>query len=142
MSNTCLIAIDESEHSLRAVDYIIKDAANRRTLPIIHLVNVQPGLPSDVTRFIDAKTVEDFHRESGDAALAPAKEKLTRAGLVHSAHILIGEVAPTLVEFASSHGCDLIIMGAHGFGTVVGMFMGSVTVKVVQLANLPVLLIK
>jgi len=142
MNNVCLIAIDGSEHALRAVDYIIKDVTTRSTPPQIFLVNVQPGLPSDVTRFIDAKTVEDFHRESGDTALASAKEKLTQAGLAHSAHILIGEAAPTLVEFANSHGCDLIIMGAHGFGTVVGLFMGSVTVKVVQLASTPVLLIK
>jgi nucleotide-binding universal stress UspA family protein len=33
-------------------------------------------------------------------------------------------------------------MGAHGFGSVIGLFMGSVTVKVVQLSSVPVLLVK
>ena len=142
MSQTCLIAIDGSEPSLRAVNYIIGDAINRRTPPMVHLVNVQPALSTDVSRFIDKKTIEDFHRESGDTALASAKEQLARAGLAYSAHILIGEVAPTLVEFASSHGCDLIVMGAHGFGSLVGLFLGSITVKVVQLSKVPVVLIK
>ena len=141
-NNTCLIAIDDSEPSLKAVDYIIGDVATRSTVPKICLVNVQPALPSDVTRFIDAKTIADFHREAGEKALTQARQKLSDAGLAYSAHILIGETAPALVEFANAQGCDLIVMGVHGFGSVVGLFMGSVSVKVVRLASVPVLLIK
>lgn len=142
MSTSYLIAVDGSEPSLKAIDYVIQDAVSRDPKPEIYLVNVQPALPSDITRFIDADTVEEFHHESGDSALAPAKAKLTQAGLAHSAHLLVGETAPAIVDFAKEKGCSMIVMGAHGFGSVVGLFMGSVTTKVVHLSTLPVLLIK
>lgn len=142
MSTSYLIAIDGSEPSLNAVAHVIRDAADRSTPSQLYLINVQPALPNDVTRFIDTQTVEDFHREAGDAALAPAKEKLAQAGLPYSSHLLIGEAAPAIVEFAKNKGCSMIVMGAHGFGHVMGLFMGSVTGKVVQLSTVPVLLIK
>ena len=55
---------------------------------------------------------------------------------------MMGESAPTIVEFARDKGCSLIIMGAHGFGSVVGLLLGSVTTKVVKLATVPVLVVK
>lgn len=142
MTNTCLIAIDGSEPSLKSIDHIIADAATRAAIPRIYLVNVQPRLPSDITRFIDDATVNSYQREAGDVALASARTRLDQASLAYTAHVLVGEAAPTLVDFAKANQCDMIIMGAHGFGTVLGLFMGSVTVKVVQLSEVPVLLIK
>lgn len=142
MNTPWLIAIDGSKPSLKAVDYVIGEAAYRETKPQVYLVNVQAALSSNITRFIDGKVVSEYHHEAGDAALAEAKQKLAAAGLAHSTHILIGEAAPTIVEFAKDKACSLIIMGAHGFGSVLGLFMGSVTVKVVHLSPIPVLLIK
>ncbi|MCB8746380.1 universal stress protein [Rhodoferax sp. U2-2l] len=142
MTSSCLIAIDGSEPSARAVDHAITDAASRKQCPHLYLVNVQPALSSNVTRFIDTQTVDDFQRETGEQDLAVAKAKLTAAGLTFSTHILVGEAAPSIVDFAKQKGCDVIVMGAHGFGSVVGLFMGSVTVKVVHLSPVPVLLVK
>lgn len=142
MNTSWLIAIDGSAPSLKVIDYVITEAASRVTRPELFLVNVQAPLSSDITRFIDEKIVADFHREAGDAALAQARKKLDEAGLAYSAHIMMGETAPTIVEFVRDKGCSLIIMGAHGFGSVVGLFMGSITVKVVHLSEVPVLLVK
>lgn len=142
MTTSHLIAIDGSEPSARAVEQAIADAVSRKEKPHIYLVNVQPALPADVTRFIDDKTIDDFQRETGEQALASAKTKLTASGLTFSAHILVGEAAPTIVEFAKQNNCGMIVMGARGFGSVVGLIMGSVTIKVVHLATVPVLLVK
>ena len=142
MNTSWLIAIDGSAPSLKVIDYVITEAASRVNRPQLYLVNVQAPLSNDITRFIDEKVVEDFHREAGDVALAQARQKLDAAGLAYSAHIMMGETAPTLVDFAGDKACSLIVMGAHGFGSVVGLFMGSVTVKVVHLATVPVLLVK
>lgn len=142
MSPSHLIAIDGSDPSARAVERAIADATSRKECPHLYLVNVQPALSSNVSRYIDADTINDFQRETGEEALALAKAKLTASGLDFSSHILVGEAAPTLVEFAQQKNCSQIIMGAHGFGSVVGLFMGSVTVKVVHLSPVPVLLVK
>jgi len=142
MNNAWLIAIDGSTPSLNAVDHVIREAANCQVKPQVYLINVQPALSSDITRFIEERVVQDYHREAGDTALAAAKEKMESSGLAFTPHILIGEAAPTIVKFAQDKECSKIVMGAHGFGSVVGLFMGSVTVKVVHQAAVPVLLVK
>jgi len=142
MTTSWLIAIDNSKPSLKAVDHVIHEAAGRQAQPKVFLVNVQAPLSSDITRFIEGAVVKDFHIEAGNAALAAAKAKLVAAGLAYSAHILVGEAAPSIVDFAKDKNCSMIIMGAHGFGSVIGLFMGSVATKVLHLSTVPVLLIK
>jgi nucleotide-binding universal stress UspA family protein len=142
MNTAWLIAVDGSEPSLKVIDYVITETASRATPPQLFLVNVQAPLSRDNTRFIDEKVVEDFHRETGAAALAQARQKLDAAGLAYSAHIMMGETAPTLIEFATDKGCRLIIMGARGLGSVAGLLMGSVATKVVKLSTVPVLVVK
>jgi len=142
MHTSWLIAIDGSAPSLKVIDFVITEAASRVAPPQLLLVNVQAPLSGNITRFIDEKVVSDFHREAGDAALAQARQKLEAAGLAYSAHIMIGETAPTLVEFAKDKACGLIVMGARGLGSVAGLLMGSVAVKVVKLSTVPVLLVK
>lgn len=142
MNNACLIAIDGSQPCMRALEFAIQDAGTRREAPHIYLVNVQSALSPNVMRFIAGKTIEDFHRDNGEENLAAAKERLGATGLSYSGHVMVGEAAPTLVHFAHDKGCRMIIIGTHGFGTVIGMVMGSVATKVVHLSSVPVLLVK
>jgi len=137
-----LLPQDGSDASLRAVTHVIHDVGTRTAAPHVFLLHVHAPLSSDITRFINGKTVEDFHREAGDAALAKAKQMLSEAGVTYSAHILVGEAAPAIVEFAKSKDCSLIVIGAHGFGAVKGLLMGSVATKVIHLSPLPVLVAK
>ena len=142
MSPLWLLPVDGSLPALRAVDYVVREAARDTVAPAIILVNVQAPLASDVTRFVDSVVVQDYHREAGEAALASARARIEAAGLACSAHILIGETAPSIVDFARKHHCSLIIMGARGLGSVFGVLLGSVTNRVVHLADLPVLVVK
>jgi len=142
MQNHWLIPLDGSESALHAVDHVITQAGTLATPPQVFLLNVQAPLSSDITRFIDGKTIEDYHREAGEKVLSPAVARFAGSGIVPSTHLLVGEAAPAIAEFASSKGCDMIIMGTHGFSTVMGLIMGSVATKVIHLAPVPVLLVK
>jgi nucleotide-binding universal stress UspA family protein len=142
MNTSWLIAIDGSAPSLKVIDHVITEAASRTVRPELFLVNVQAPLSSDISRFIDEKVVADFHRDAGNTALAQARQKLDAAGLAYTAHIMMGEAAPTIVEFAKDKGCSQIVMGAHGFGSVVGLLLGSITTKVVKLSTVPVMVVK
>jgi len=53
-----------------------------------------------------------------------------------------GHVANAVVETAETHGIDLIVMGSRGLSDVQGLLLGSVTHRVMQTANIPVLVIK
>ncbi|EXI75651.1 MAG TPA: universal stress protein [Candidatus Accumulibacter phosphatis] len=142
MTTRWLLPVDGSLPALRAVDHVIGEA---RSSPIgldILLLNVQHPLPSDISRFVSPAVVHDYHRETGDTALAAARARLEAAGIGHAVHVLTGEVAPTIVDFAHEHDCGLIVMGARGLGTVAGLLLGSVTQRVIHLTDLPVVVVK
>ncbi len=142
MTQTWLVPLDGSETALRPIDWIVAHAADQREAPAIHLLNVQPALPQDIGRFIDAETLREFHREGGEAALAPALARLAAAGIGAQAHVLVGEAAPTIVQFASDRACDQILIGTHGRTGLTGTLMGSVAMRVAHLATVPVLLVR
>jgi nucleotide-binding universal stress UspA family protein len=137
-----LLPVDGSAPSLRAVEHVVQQAPSCTVPPNISLVNVQAALPSDVTRFVSKDNVEDYHRESGETALAEAGTRLEAAGHAYSKHIMIGEAAHAIADYAREHGCTLIVMGSRGLGSVAGILLGSVTTRVIHLTELPVLVIK
>lgn len=137
-----LVAVDGSLPALRAVDHVVHEAAGAGPPPTILLVNAQTPLPSDVARFVSSTVLQDYHREAGDGALASARQKLAAAGITCSPHILLGEPATTIVDFAREQHCTLIIVGARGLGSLAGALLGSVTTRVIHLTDLPVLVVK
>lgn len=142
MATKWLIPIDGSANALHAARWAIAHAATLRETPEIHLVNVQATLPNDVGRFINADTLNEFHRENGMNALTPARDEIAAAGLAPTVHVLVGDPAPAITEFAASHGCDLILIGTRGHSGLTGTLLGSVTMKVVHHAPVPVLVVR
>lgn len=140
-----LLAIDGSEYSDRAVDYIIQLAALLKDKAAIgvHLVNVQLPLTGvNVKLFVSKDSLRDYYHDEGTAALASARQKLDAAGIPYKHHIGVGDPGQVIVDFAVSEGCDEIVMGTHGRGAVAGAVMGSVATKVAHLAKVPVVLVK
>jgi nucleotide-binding universal stress UspA family protein len=142
MTQKWLVPIDGSEIALHSVAWIIAHAAEWREPPQILLINVQPALPSDIGRFIDADTLREFHLDAGLAALATARDQLAAAGLAPELHVLVGDAAATITGFAESHGCSQILIGTRGHSGLAGTLLGSVAMKVVHLATVPVLLLR
>src|ERR1022692_5078868 len=52
--------------------------------------------------------------------------------------VLEGDPTQTVVQFASSENCDLIVMPTHGYGPFRRFLLGSVTAKVLHDAICPV----
>jgi len=50
----------------------------------------------------------------------------------------LGSPAETIIDWASHHGVDLIVLGAHGHGAARRFLLGSVSDRVVQNAHCPV----
>jgi nucleotide-binding universal stress UspA family protein len=142
MTQKWLVPIDGSEIALHSISWIIKHAAEFREPPQVLLINVQVTLPSDIGRFINAETLREFHLEAGTAALAPARDRLTAAGLIPEVHVLLGDPATAITEFADSHACSQILIGTHGNSGLTGTLLGSVAMKVVHRSRVPVLLVR
>jgi nucleotide-binding universal stress UspA family protein len=138
-----MVPVDGSENSSKAVQFVIDSISLYKEPPEIHLLTVQHPITSgNVKHFIGHEELERYYQDNGSAALRPAVDLLNRAGIVYSAHTAIGEIAQTVVRYVEDNGCQQIVLGSRGLGTVSGMLMGSVAIKVIHLSKVPVVLVK
>jgi nucleotide-binding universal stress UspA family protein len=138
-----LIPVDGSANALRAVEYAIRQVAVLKEPPQLLLLNVQWNVAAgNVKLFIDQKTIDDYYREQGMAALQAARAALDAAALPYQYHISVGTPAEAIAQYAGEQGVDQIVMGRQGQGGLQALLVGSVVHKVLHLASCPVVLIK
>jgi len=137
-----LIPIDDTDSTPAMIDSFLV-WLDRLGSPVeVHLLSVQPLIRGDVGRFIGENEIRDFHLEQGLKVLAPSKEKLLAKGIPHQFHVSVGDPADVIVQFAREQQCDQIVMGTRALGHLMALLVGSVTAKVIELTDIPVLLIK
>lgn len=136
-----LVAVDGSQPSERAVEYLI-DLTGRGARSEVHLLNVQPQIPGEVRRFVTQDMIDTYHREEGHKALEAAERKLNAAGVAYVASVGVGHAGETIAEYVRQQHCNAVIMGTRGLGSTGGLVLGSVATKVVHLVNVPVTLVK
>jgi YjbE family integral membrane protein len=140
-----LVPVDGSEGSLAALRYVLEKrvALLRSDLtPQIDLINVQRGVSGDVASFVSRDDLQDYHRERSDAALAPARAMLDKAGVNYGTHQFVGHPGRVIAEFAAERNVDHIAMGTRGLGTHTGALLGSVTRETLEHATVPVMVIR
>jgi len=139
-----LLAVDGSKCSLQGVKNLIAHARWYRTKPHVELVNVRPLLPYErrVSHVLGAEEVRRYYRQEGEKALAGAKKLLDAASINYRTHISIGSAADTIAKAAKDLRCDLIMMGTHGRTLAGQVVLGSVALKVLQTAGVPVQLVR
>jgi nucleotide-binding universal stress UspA family protein len=137
-----LVPLDGSKNALRAVQYAIDVAKRGQTM--VHVLNVQQQMDDygTVPAYVSKRTHREFASERAKAVLEPALERLRRARVRHAAHIVYGDVAPSIARTAQRLKCDSIVMGTRGMGAIGNLLLGSVANKVIHLAKAPVTLIK
>lgn len=138
-----LLPVDGSENSLRAVSQVIAFKELYRDPISVNLLNVQMQVVSGAVKmFISQQQLNDYYREEGMKALAASRSLLDQAGIDYQHHIGVGEIAATIVSYAREKRCLQIVMGSRGGGGFAGALLGSTAIRVVQLADVPVLLVK
>ena len=137
-----LVPVDGSANSDRAVRHVIQLAGLCPSMDVV-LLNVQPEIDDwQVRRFLKKEEVEAMEESKGGDALQSARAILDAAGLRYTPTVLIGPVAETIAKTALEQNCDGIVMGTRGLGAMAGALLGSVSEKVIHLADVPVTLIK
>ena len=137
-----LVAVDGSSSSLAAVEFALRALTRQGEPAGLHLLNVQPPLPEAAAGFVSAEALQGYHREQGDKALKPALDLAKEAGREPHAHILVGDPARVIAESAKRWNCDQIVMGHRGLGGIQGLLLGSVTIRVLHLAHVPVTVVR
>jgi nucleotide-binding universal stress UspA family protein len=138
-----LVAVDNSEHSLRALRFALVLARENGPLAL-HLVTVheEPLIYGEIAVYVTREKMEELQRHHSDAVLAPAEALLREAGVPFEREIVIGPIAQGIADCAARRGCDAIVMGSRGHGAVGNLVLGSVATKVLHLAHVPVIVVR
>lgn len=136
-----LVPIDGSDGSLAAVAEVVRRACISPP-PLVHLLNVQPQVPTEILAHLPPAAGEDYYGRAGGDALLRARSMLDAAGVPYEAQRLVGPVVETILEQCEALQCDAIVMGTHGRGGLLGALLGSTATGVVHRSRVPVTLVR
>ncbi len=85
--------------------------------------------------------LKDKLKVQAESVLTEAAQKLSENGIEHQTRPVSGAPGTMLSNLAKSREFDLIIMGSHGHSDIAGLFLGSVTHKVLNTIYCPVLVV-
>ena len=148
MAQKILVALDDSENAMRAVEFVANNLSpdNQITLFSVLLDTAavcEMQSPELIPYFLSKRdafcSIEDKMKALVEEAVQKAKETLTGAGFVEQ-NITIkmetkkGSIAGDIVNEANS-GYDIIVLGRRGLSGIKDFFFGSVTQKVLNSAK-------
>jgi nucleotide-binding universal stress UspA family protein len=137
-----LLPIDGSAASLDAARQALRmiDGGLRASLV---LANVQePATLYEMLLAHDAEVIEQVSAKAGLHLLEPAQALVRAAGVEFEIEVAAGDPAHTLIDILENFGCDMVVMGARGMGTLRSALLGSVSHEVLHAAQVPVLIVK
>jgi len=135
-----LLPVDGSPYSDNATEYAVYIAKNSGARVTAVSCYEWLGFTSEINDTIIDELKDRVARQSKEV-LRKTAEVLTKAGVEHDTEILSGAPGTLLTNLAKSKKFDLIIMGSHGHSDISGLFLGSVTHKVLNTIYCPVLVV-
>ena len=145
-----LVAIDGSNHSMKAVEYAADIAAGckaKLTILTVLRQSQMPKVSSELRKYAELEQIDSADRE--------AMKLLSNDLLSHAAGIArdrgvtdvvktveTGPVARTIVAMAEKGGADIIVIGSRGLGNIEATLRGGVSHRVELLAKCAVLTVK
>jgi len=137
-----LLPYDGSEHSKAALAFVCARPVPFRGELRVTLLHVPlPKLPR-VIAMAGADEVPQYLADVSRRLMGPAVRALHAAHITVKAVHPVGDPAQRIVRQAAADRCDLIVMGAHGRSSRLGMLMGSVSRAVLAGCATPVLLLR
>ncbi|HXV23895.1 MAG TPA: universal stress protein [Alphaproteobacteria bacterium] len=149
MFKNILVALDGSKHAKRAT-VVATDLAQRygSKLQFITVTKKPPAhLSPELQRYMEVEqlkgTADALVTEMAKNILTEAERYAHAKGVKDVKTVAkSGPVARTIVDVAKRQKADVIVMGSRGLSTVGGLLLGSVSHKVVSLADCNVMTVR
>ncbi len=139
MFSKILIAYDGSDHARKAVK-IAGDLANKILADVWVVIAYDP-IPS----YVGSPNMQNAIDAQLDWANAQMKEAIDQIGPISgklTQEIIEEPATEAILNVASTHEIELIVMGTRGLGKLAGLLVGGHSQKVVSHAQCPVLLVR
>ncbi|WP_136797497.1 universal stress protein [Desulfosediminicola ganghwensis] len=136
-----LLPFDGSTHSVNAARYALDLAKFYKAhINILHCYDEWDANLTEIPENLILEIKANRKREA-DKMLQKAEELFKDQGVGYSLETISGEPGHVLSNRSKSKKYDLIIMGSHGHSDIAGLFLGSVTHKVLNTIYCPVLVV-
>jgi len=135
-----LLAYDGSEPSKKALKVAIDLAKKLNAkLYILYVVDVRAATEifPDIAGEIGEKLLETAKELVNEAVEEAKKAGVEAEGLVEA-----GVPPEKIVEVAKKKDVSMIVIGAHGYGGIKRLLIGSVSDKVIRMSDRPVVVVK
>ena len=136
-----LIPVDGSDCALDAVRHALVLVARGLRARFV-VANVQS--PANLYELVvahDPQVLQQVSEAAGRDLMKPAVQLLQAAGLQVEQDVATGDPAHTLIELLERHGCDALILSAHG-SSGYRTQLGAVAHELVQIAPVPVTVVR
>jgi nucleotide-binding universal stress UspA family protein len=131
-----LVPTDGSDAATVAADHGIRIAETTgAAMHVIHVVDLT-SVSGEFGSAEVLKALEDAGREAVDDIIGRAEDAGLRSV---EASVLSGTPARAIMEYADERDIDLIVLGTHGRTGLERYLLGSVSEKIVRVADVPVL---
>src|SRR6516164_8977443 len=135
------VPVDGSPASLRALDFAIEMMGQHSDTSFV-LLNVQNISAMDLAGAAMGSDWQEAASQASDRALKEAVGKAQAAGIECKSIVRTGQTAEAIAQAAHDEGVGHIVMGTRGLGSIQGLLLGSVAMKVIHLAQVPITLLK
>ena len=137
-----LLPVDGSEVCLKAVRFAIELIRQGLQADVV-LANVQePVSLYEMVMAPDPRVLESVSAGAGTYLLEGAQALLKQAGVVYECEVASGDPGHTIIDIVERFGCDMVLMGSHGKGSLRSALLGSVSQAVLHAAKVPVMIVK
>ena len=136
-----LVPVDGSPASLRALDFAIEMTVQNPGTSLV-LLNVQSISATDMAAAEMGSDWQEAASQKSAKALKEAIGKAEAAGIGFKTIVRTGQTAEAIAQAAHDEGIGHIVMGTRGLGSIQGLLLGSVAMKVIHLAEVPITLLK
>lgn len=135
-----LVTTDASEYSKRALTTALELA--RKFNAEIELLNVMYTPVMDGASFEGYRIPPELIEQQGEQTLDATLEGVDISDVALVKKKIHGEPAKVILKEVENENIDLVVMGSHGYGAIVGSLLGSVSQKVLHDAKRSVLIVK
>ncbi|KAK8473736.1 hypothetical protein PHAVU_001G225300 [Phaseolus vulgaris] len=143
-----LVAVDESDESMYALSWSLKNIIFQNSTDNLVLLYVKPhhGTYASAADRLDdpeAPAIRKYSQDVADCVIEKSKRLCKNLQNVKvETHIGSGDPREVICEMTEKLNADLLVMGSHGHGLIKSIFLGSVSNHCSQKVKCPVLIVK